>query len=219
MHLLGFPPERDLGNMIRSNLIVNCPLTFDDVKNAKLIFGPDITSFKGKSVRCNPASVVTDYVDIPREIIELRKELEVSTEIIFINKLPFLVSISRGLKFTTIEYLSSKSDIALVNSINKIVSYNNSHGLHEHTMFVDPDFQFLEEKVVSTALNTRGYIPKIFAFENRYALNPEESDLFYFLLICTKRPKSPKFQREVSSSYNLHAIQRIPRENKPSPFS
>ena len=59
----------------------------------------------------------------------------------------------------------------------------------------------------------RGYIPKVFAFENRYPLNPEESGLFYFLLICTERPKSPKFQRAVSSSSELHAIRSIPREN------
>ena len=59
---------------------------------------------------------------------------------------------------------------------------------------------------------TRGYIPKVFAFKNPHPLNPEESDLFYFLLICTKRPKSPKFQRAVSSSSELHAIQRTPRE-------
>ena len=46
MHLLGFPSERDFENMVRSNMIVNCPVTFDDVKNAKLIFGPDINSLK-----------------------------------------------------------------------------------------------------------------------------------------------------------------------------
>ena len=57
----------------------------------------------------------------------------------------------------------------------------------------------------------RGYIPKAFAFENPYPLNPKESDLFYFLLIRTKRPKSTKFQRAVSSSSELHAIQCIPR--------
>ena len=38
MHLLGFPPERDFESMVRSNTIVNCPVTFSDVKNAKLIF-------------------------------------------------------------------------------------------------------------------------------------------------------------------------------------
>ena len=49
-------------------------------------------------------------------------------DIMFINKLPFLVSTSRRLKFTTIEYLASKNEIALVTSINKIVSYYRSHG-------------------------------------------------------------------------------------------
>ena len=62
----------------------------------------------------------------------------------FVNKLPFLVSVSRGLKFTTIEYLSSKTYIALVSYINKIVSYYKSHGLHVGMMFLDPEFQFLE---------------------------------------------------------------------------
>ena len=78
---------------------------------------------KGKSGRRKPASIVKDYAEIPREILDSRKELEVLMDIMSINKLPFLVSISRELKFNTIEYLSSKNDIALVTSINKIFSY------------------------------------------------------------------------------------------------
>ena len=66
------------------------------------------------------------------------------TDIMFINKLPYLVSVSRGMKSTPIDYLSSKTDIALVSSINKIVSYYKSHSLHVGTIFVDPKFQFLE---------------------------------------------------------------------------
>ena len=111
-------------------MIVNCPVTFSNVKNAKLVFGPDITLLKGKSARQKPARVVTDYVGIPREILKSRKELEVSMDIMFINKIPFLVRISRRLKFTTIEYLSSKNEIALVTYTNKIVSYYKSRGLH-----------------------------------------------------------------------------------------
>ena len=74
-------------------------------------------------MRRKPPSVVTDYVEIPREILESRKDLEVLTEIMFINKLPFLVSISRRLDFATIEYILRKNKTALVTSINKIVSY------------------------------------------------------------------------------------------------
>ena len=66
MHTLGFPSEKDFGNMVRSNIIVNCPVTFEDVKNAKFIFGPDVTSLKGKLVNRKPTSIVTDYVEIPR---------------------------------------------------------------------------------------------------------------------------------------------------------
>ena len=74
------------------------------------------------------------------------------------------MSISLGLKFTTIEYLSSKNDIALVTSINKIVRYYKSHGLHVGAMFVDPEFQFLEKKVLSTTLSTTGahdHVPEV----------------------------------------------------------
>ena len=102
MYLLGFLPEWDFGNMVRSNMTVNYPVSFDDVKNAKVIFGPDIISVKGISVRHNPCSVVTDYVEITRDILDLHKELEVLTESMFVIKLPFLRSVSRGLKFTTI---------------------------------------------------------------------------------------------------------------------
>ena len=91
-------------------------------------------------MRRKPDSVAKDYVETLREILESRKDLEVSMDIISVNKLPFLVSIIRGLNLTTIEYLSSKNEIALVPFINKIVSYYKSHSLHVGTMFVDPDF-------------------------------------------------------------------------------
>ena len=123
MHLLGVPSKRDFENMLRSDMIVNCPVTFDDVKDDKLIFGLDVTSLKEKSVMRKPARVVKDYVEIPREILESRKDLEVSTDIMFVNKFPFLARISLGMKFTTIEYLSGKKEIALVTYITKIVSY------------------------------------------------------------------------------------------------
>ena len=53
------------------------------------------------------------------------------------------------------------------------------------------------------------YLPS----KNPNALNPEESDIFYFLLIGTRRPKGPKSQRAVSSSSELHSIECTPRYN------
>ena len=45
-------------------------------------------------MRRKPDSVVKGYVEIPGKNFESHKELELSTDIMFINKLPFLVSIS-----------------------------------------------------------------------------------------------------------------------------
>ena len=64
----------------------------------------------------------------------------------------------------SIEYLSSENEIALVTSINKIVSYYRPHGLHVVTMFVEPELKSIEEKVVSTTLNTTGardHVPEV----------------------------------------------------------
>ena len=101
MQLLGFLSERDFEIMVHLNMIVDYPVTFDKVKKAKLVFGPDITSLKVKSVRHELAGVITNYVEIAREILDSCRDLEVLTENMFINKLPFLASISLGLKFTT----------------------------------------------------------------------------------------------------------------------
>ena len=98
----GYRHSGTLRTWFYSNIIVNCLVTFDDVKNAKLIFGPDITSLKGKSARRKADIVVMDYFEIPREIPESPKEIEVSMDIMFINKIPFLAIIILGLKFTTI---------------------------------------------------------------------------------------------------------------------
>ena len=80
-----------------------------DIKNTNKIFIPDVSSMKGKSVRRRPEAVVSHYVDIPEDILGMNAALEVSVEVMFVNKLAFLVSVSRRLKFTTIEYIYNRS--------------------------------------------------------------------------------------------------------------
>ena len=36
MHLLGLLMEREFGNMVSSNMIINCPVAYDDVKTLNL---------------------------------------------------------------------------------------------------------------------------------------------------------------------------------------
>jgi hypothetical protein len=121
--LVGYPSPRDFKNMISSDMIRNCPVTPSDVANTNKIFGPDLTTLKGKTVRQTPPPVMTDYVQIPQEIVSLNRNVTLTINIMFVNGLPFMVSISRKIKFTTVEYLLGRKQPQLVSSIKKISTY------------------------------------------------------------------------------------------------
>jgi hypothetical protein len=93
-----------------------------DIDNAYKLFGDDIASLRGKTVRTTPDPVIADYVEIPKEILDLNKDLTVAADIIFVNGMPFVTSISRKVKFTTIQYVTSRSETNLVKSLLKIIS-------------------------------------------------------------------------------------------------
>jgi hypothetical protein len=70
MEMLRNPSEGDFKEMVRGNMIKNCPVTSNAFTNARTIFGPGLPSLRGKMVRRMPALVVADYVAIPKEVVE-----------------------------------------------------------------------------------------------------------------------------------------------------
>jgi hypothetical protein len=110
-------------------MITNCPVTSKDVTNANTIFGPDLATLKGKTVRITPPPVAMNYVQMPNEIMPLNHNVTLAIDIMFLSGLPFLVSISRKIKFTTVEYLIGRKQHHLVNSIKKLLTYTNNEAL------------------------------------------------------------------------------------------
>jgi hypothetical protein len=98
---LGFPSWKDFMWISRSNQIKDCPVTVEDAMVAYKISGPSVAALKGKMVRKKPEPVKTDIVSIPKEICELYKEVTLTINIFFMNKIPFFVTLNRVLYFTT----------------------------------------------------------------------------------------------------------------------
>ena len=46
------PTVQNLKHLISGNFVKNFPVTVEDISNAERIYGPDIATLKGKSVRC-----------------------------------------------------------------------------------------------------------------------------------------------------------------------
>ena len=48
--------------------------------------------------------VRVDYVEIPRDLVDMHKYVTLVANMMFVNGLPFLVTLSRGISLVTIEY-------------------------------------------------------------------------------------------------------------------
>lgn len=72
-------------------------------------------------MRRPPESVTTDYVQIPREILERHRLVTLSVDVMFVNGVPFLVSTARGLNFITVEYTKSRTAKALAGCVRHIM--------------------------------------------------------------------------------------------------
>ena len=74
-HAVGTPTVKSLKAMLKTNIIQNCPVTSEDINIAKRIFGPSISSLKGKATRTKPKVIKKDLVQIPKEILERNHDL------------------------------------------------------------------------------------------------------------------------------------------------
>ena len=86
----------------------NCPITRSDIIAADHIFGPNLGSLKGKTPRKLPEHVKANIDPVPHQILKIYRNIMLCTEIMFINKIPFLITVSRHIKFVTIEPLVNR---------------------------------------------------------------------------------------------------------------
>ena len=91
---IGNPTTREFLKIASNNLLPNCPIIHDDIKVAEHIFGQDIGGIKGKTVQCPPNHYETNLKPIPMLVHKWYQKVTVCADIMFVNGLPFLISIS-----------------------------------------------------------------------------------------------------------------------------
>ena len=103
-HSMGCPSIPDLMAILRMNLVKNNPVTVEDVKLAEKIFGPDISTLKGKTTRRKPLPVVEDHIAIPRELVQAQQHVTLDVDGLTVNSLKFFTTISKNLYYRTAHY-------------------------------------------------------------------------------------------------------------------
>jgi hypothetical protein len=81
---VGTPTMENFKSLLQMNVIKNCPVTVNDINIAEKIFGPDVSSLKGKSTRRKPKPVRKDLIEIPAELIMKHHDIELCMDTMYV---------------------------------------------------------------------------------------------------------------------------------------
>jgi hypothetical protein len=103
--MIGNPSKGNYKGMVSRNMIKNCPITPADITNTRDMFGQDLHSVQGKTIRRTPAPAVADYVTVPCLLLEQNKRITMAADVLFVDRMAFLLTLSRNIKFMMAEHV------------------------------------------------------------------------------------------------------------------
>jgi hypothetical protein len=149
---VGHPSTQDLKSIVKSNLIVNCPVTAEDIDRAEKIYGPSVPILKGKTTRHNPFPVTSDYVAIPPQILSVNRYVTLSGDIFFVNQVPFFATVSDHIKFTTAEHILNRKIQQLVQATKHVQAVYSARGFRAKYMLMYGKFIPLKHELASAGI-------------------------------------------------------------------
>jgi hypothetical protein len=151
---LGRPSEAQFQHALKYNQFINCPVTPDDAKRALTIYGPDITTLKGKTTKSKGAHTPSfQRVDIPASIIEHHENITLGIDFMYINSNPFLHTISRKLQFRTIASVTSRSKNTMLREVKAVVNLYHKRGFNVIDINADKEFECIRTEMLPIRLH------------------------------------------------------------------
>ena len=98
-------------------------MTEEDVGVTLKIWGKNIASLKVNTDRSKPNIVARDSVKITMDLLKLHKEVFLTLDIFFVNKIPFLLTLSRKICFTAVNHLANGTVPQIFAAFKEIYHY------------------------------------------------------------------------------------------------
>jgi hypothetical protein len=146
---LNYPSWKDFKWIIRSNQIKDCPVTVNHVNTALKIWGKNIAALKGKTTWMTPDPVARDFVKVPVELLKLHKEVYITADLFFVNKIPFFLTLSCKICFTAINHLADRTAPQIFMAFKEIYQYHLQRGFCITMVHVDGEFAPLKVLIES----------------------------------------------------------------------
>ena len=140
----------------------NCPVSRRDIAVAEDVYGPNLGSVKGKTPAKAVKHVVGSTDPVPPDILARHGQISIATDIMYVNKVKFLVSYSRSLRFGIVTQIHSRNDEIVAEALFGMVEMYHARGFEIANIFADFEFESLRNRF--PRLNTAGtndHVPEI----------------------------------------------------------
>jgi hypothetical protein len=137
---LSYPSMKDFKWVICSNQIKECPVNIQDIDVATKIWGKHIAALKGKTTHSKMHPVARDYVKVPKELLRLHKEVFLTTDIFFVNKITFFLTLSHKICFTAVNHLTDRTVPQIFKAFKEMHQYYLQRGFHITKVHADGEF-------------------------------------------------------------------------------
>jgi hypothetical protein len=146
-HIVGTPTMNNFKSLLWMNVIQYCPVTVEDVNISEKIFGPDMSSIKGKSMKRKPKPVRSDLIEIPKEIFIKHHDIDLCTDAMYVHACGMLTAIDRTIKFQSLVPMNTKQHVEYYRALDQILRHYNRAGFVIRTIHCNGEFCGMMEKV------------------------------------------------------------------------
>ena len=159
----GYPSRNEAIHLIRDGNINNVPVGVDDVNRYYDIYGPMVEQVRGKSTT-KKVRFIGDETD--SGLKEQRKIQKLTSDVMYLMKLPFLVSIASPLELMISSTLASQTMTSLGQALQVQINLLRSRGFDTNLVIVDPlkSLKNLEGSFPGVAIDATGagdHLPKV----------------------------------------------------------
>jgi hypothetical protein len=123
--------------VIHSNQIKDFPVMIQYIDVAMNIWGKNIAALKGKTTWSNTHLVARDYVKVPKELLKLDKYFFLITDISFVNKITFFLTLSRNICFISVNHLTDRTVPHIFKAFKEMHQQYLQRGFHITTVYAD----------------------------------------------------------------------------------
>jgi hypothetical protein len=135
------PPARRFMEIVSKNQFRNCPVDRRHIQAAEDIFGTNVGALRGKTPRRTVGHVTGQHDPVPPDILDAHGDITIAVDIMFINKVAFLITISRNLRIGSITALDNRQHTHVRDCLLQVFRRYERRGFSIHTILADDEFE------------------------------------------------------------------------------